>query len=118
MSWLLKSWSWLRLNWKWVIFPVGVALFLASYYTRKKPEVITPETVGASAAEIEAKAKAEAEAKAAKEELDRKIKEVTDRHAEVISKLTDEQQAKLTELKEDPDKLNEFLLGVGREIRG
>ena len=117
--WLIAAWKWFKKYWMWLLFPVGVLVFIVGRLTAKgPPTIIAPEVVGAE--EERRRAREEADRKAFEAERDRQIKldKVRERHDELIKDLTDEQQEKVKELEEDPDKLNEFLLDVGRAVRG
>jgi hypothetical protein len=113
-----KVWAWLKANWKWLLFPVGLLVLGYELYARRKPDVISPGSVAAAAAaakaqELAAKKAAEAEAARAK-----RVEELKKVHDDTIQKLTDEQKAHVEELVDDPAKLNEYLLDVGKQIRG
>ena len=114
---MLKVWVWLKANWKWLLFPVGLLLFLAGWVFRPKTVVVDSVLHDAALAEDKAKAEADkknAEALAAKEVAVQKIQED---HAATIQKLTDEQKSKVTELRDDPEALAQYLLNVGNQIR-
>jgi hypothetical protein len=116
--WSFTALPWLKKNWRWLVLPVGIALFLAGYLIRKKPKVLAPEMVGASEVERNATDDAAAAVAAAVKEKDERLAEIEKEHAATLEKLTDGQRAKVKELHEDPEKLNDFLLHIGRDIRG
>lgn len=112
---LKKVWEWLKRNWKYILFPVGILLALFAY--RRRPDVIAPRLLEAEEARKKAAEEAEKKIQKAREERDKRIEEIEKEHSSTVSKLTDEQRSRLEELREDPDELNSFLLGVGKEIR-
>ena len=114
-TFLQKAWTWLKKYWVWIVFPVGLLLLLSkrktivnvldsqlSQHDRFKDEI--DEEAARQLEELERKKKIEIE------ELDRKYLELWD-------KLTVEQREKADSLKQNPDKLNEFLLEVGKSVR-
>lgn len=113
-----KVWEWLKRNWKWLLFPIALLVFLVGWAIKKRPEVIAPGSTAANAAAQRAKELADQKAKEAEAAKQKRIEELKKEHDAVIQKLTDEQKAKVDELVDDPDKLNEFLLSVGKQIRG
>lgn len=116
---LLLVWNWVKRYWKWLLFPIGILLFLLGRFTIKKPTpVIAPELVRASEEEKKAREEAEKRALAAELERERKLLEINAKHEETLKKMTDEQKHKAKELEAQPEKLNEFLLEVGKQIRG
>lgn len=113
-----KVWSWVKKNWKWLLLPIGVVIFIIGRITAKRNfKVVNPELHEADKKKREAQEQADREAQEATKERDEKVSELKKEHAETIKKLTDEQKKRAEELK-DPDELNEFLLEVGKEIRG
>ena len=118
MSVWVKVWTWLKANWKWLLFPVGILLFLAGWLLRPKTVVVDSALHNAALAEDKAKAEADkknAEALAVK---DAAVQKIEAEHQATIKQLTDEQKSKVTELRDDPDALNQYLLDVGNQIRG
>jgi predicted negative regulator of RcsB-dependent stress response len=110
--------SWLKKNWKWLLFPIGVALYVVGYFSRTKLNVVPSEVAGAAVVKDDADSKAEAAKVKAEEVRLEELVKVEKDHAATIDKLTDDQKEKAKELKGDPAKLNEFLLGIGKDIRG
>ena len=115
--WKFKAWPWLRKHWWQVlIFPVGLtALYLAF---RRRQEVVAPELVGAAEVQRQAEDEAEEARGAAETKRSSDIERIEEEHQETIDGLNEEQKARLEVLREDPDELNDFLLRVGRDVRG
>jgi biopolymer transport protein ExbB/TolQ len=112
------TWAWLKKYWMWLILPVGVLVYLFGKMSGAKSlEVVTPELVGASETKDSADEKAKEERAKAKEKLERIKEEALREHTETIEKLNEEQREHADELVGDPDKLNDFLLEVGRSMR-
>ena len=120
MSWLGKAWTWLKENWKAVLLAVGtLGIGLLIGKTLRKPqEVVNPELVGAEKAKREAQAEEDRKCLEAAEERAERLVEVEKKHADTIKALTDGQCSEVEGLKDDPTRLNEYLIGVGRDIRG
>jgi hypothetical protein len=118
MTWLtLKAWPWFKKYWKWFLFPIGIIIYIVGYSTHKKSMVVAPSLLGAAEDKLKAEEKAREETTEAKEKRDEALAAVEKEHAETVAKLTDEQRAKMESLRKEPDKLNEFLVGVGKSIR-
>jgi hypothetical protein len=116
--WTLKALPWLKRNWKWLLFPIGIIAFIGGFLLRRRrPDVVAPELVGAAETALKANDKAEEEREEAREEKDEKIAEIEKEHATTVAKLTRKQRDDVEELKDDPDKLNDYLLDVGKDIR-
>lgn len=111
----IVAWEWLKKNWKWVLFPVGILLAILGF--RRKPDVLAPSLVEADGVLEREDTKADIVKAQALADRDKKITEVTQKHDAVISKLTEEQRKEADSLQEDPEKLNAFLLDVGRDQR-
>lgn len=117
--WFTLIWKWLKKYWKWLLFPVGIALFiLGRITTRKPPNVIAPELIEADRQRRRLQEEADRKVFEAALERERKLDELRKEHEAVLRELTDEQREKVKELEADPEKLNDFLLDVGRQIRG
>lgn len=119
MIWLPLAWAWLKKNWKVVllgVFTFGVS-FLIGRALRKPTKVVAPALVGAAEVKEEAEGKAEKQLEEAAGERDKAVAKVELEHKATIEKLTKEQEEKLPELRGDPEKLNSFLLDVGKEMR-
>jgi hypothetical protein len=120
MIWLKAAWAWLKANWKAVLLGIGTLGLglLVGKALRKPQKVVNPELVGADKIKREAQVEEDkARLKASKERAER-LTEVEKEHADTIKGLTDKQRSEADELKDDPIKLNEYLLGVGKDIRG
>lgn len=111
----IVAWEWLKKNWHWVLFPVGILLVVLGY--RRKAPVVAPALVGADEVQEREDTKADAVKAQALADRDKKIAEVTQQHSAVIAQLTDTQRKEADSLQEDPEKLNAFLLDVGRDMR-
>lgn len=116
--WTLKAWPWLVANWKWLLFPIGIIVFILGYSVRKRPEVLAPELLEHAKETSKIEKRTAGQIVEAKEERDRKIKEIEKEHANTVAKLTRKQRDELEGLREDPDKLADFLKQVGKDIRG
>lgn len=115
--WSDKAKPWLKRNWKWIILPVGILMAIVSMPRRRKLQA-SSELLGAAKVEREAEAVADAAVEKAKAEKEVALQAIEEDHAKVIEELTDEQRGQVEELREDPEKLNSFLMGVGKDIRG
>lgn len=116
MAFLKKAWEWLKRNWMWVLLPVGILLLLLGI--KPRPKVVGSQLHGAADAANKARAEAERKAAEAQAARDAEVKRIEAEHAESIKKLTDAQKKTVEELRTDPEKLNEYLLNVGKQIRG
>jgi hypothetical protein len=120
MTWLAKAWAWLKANWKAVLLGIatlGIGLVVGKAL-RKPQKVVNPELVGADKAKRSIQEEEDARILKATEERAERLGEVEKEHAETIKALTDKQRSEADEFKDDPVKLNEYLLGVGKDIRG
>lgn len=116
--WLLTAWRWLKKYWMWLLFPVGIFVFIVGRLTaRRLPDVVAPEIVEAEENRRRAQEEADRQVEEAEAEREQKLDEIREEHAETVSKLTEAQKEKAAELVDDPEKLNEFLTNVGREVR-
>lgn len=120
MLFLRKVWGWLKKYWKYLLFPVGIVLGILGVLAKRKDlgDIVAPKEVETEEERDEANAEATRLSEQAKIVRDAKVEFLKREHAETIEELTDKQKAQVDELEEDPDALNEFLLGVGKEIRG
>jgi flagellar biosynthesis/type III secretory pathway M-ring protein FliF/YscJ len=116
MFWL-KIWAWLKKYWKWLLFPVGIVIGILSVIGRRRSPVVAPEVLEAEKARQEAEEAAQKKLDEADKIRREKVEFIRREHAETLKKLTDDQRSRVEELREDPDELNEFLRGVGEEIR-
>ena len=110
--------AWILRNWKWFAFPLGVLFWFAGKASAKTTvQVRSSEIEGHQALEWELAARTDDKVK----ELTEKKQEQTDiinQNFEQVSKRLDDAEARQAEaLKKDPEALNEFLKGVGREHR-
>jgi hypothetical protein len=115
----MAVWLWLKKNWKAVllgILTLGIGLLIGKAL-KKAPKVVAPELVGAGEVKVIAEEKAEEELEVAIEVRDKTVEEVEADHKATLSKLTKKQREELPKLREDPVKLNRFLLDVGKQIR-
>lgn len=109
------AWEWLKKNWHWVLFPIGIALAVFGF--RRKTPVVAPALVGADEVLDREDTKADLVKAQALADKDKQIAEITQKHDATIAKLTEEQRKEADSLQEDPEKLNAFLLNVGRDQR-
>mgnify|MGYP001244304738 FL=1 len=114
-----KAWEWLKKYWMWVLFPIGLLVLGAKGLAllKRPAPVLPPELVGASQTAESERRIAEQRAREAETARAQKITQVEAEHLDVIRKLDEEQYKKVEELRDDPDKLNEYLLQVGKDMR-
>jgi hypothetical protein len=117
---LHRVWAWLKKYWKYLLFPVGLILGAIAMFSgrREVGDVVAPGEVETEDERTKASDEAKAKAAAAAESKRKALEDIEREHFETLEKLTKDQRAQVKELREDPDKLNEFLLGVGKEVRG
>lgn len=116
---LCKIWGWLKKYWKWLLFPVGIVLGILALVNKDRiKDVVAPEAVKAEEDRIKHELEARKRAEQAEQERKAAVEELERRHADTLEKLTEGQKAQVEELRENPDKLNEFLIGVGKGVRG
>lgn len=118
-TFLLSLWAWLKKYWTWLLFPVGVIIYLIG---RSQGGVrVVPDREESDAAQ-RLKEKVEAEKQEVLNEVARERAERSEAiirgHQETIRSLTEAQKDEMSDLLRNPDELNEYLLRVGREIRG
>ncbi len=105
----MKKW------WRWLLAGAAVLLAFILGERLKKPVVVV-QGPSEKQKDIEEKTKQE-EAK-----LDQKAAEETqkilDQHKASVDALTDEQRKKVDEIKDDPQAVNQYLLDVGKDMRG
>lgn len=117
-GWLHRVWRWLKANWLWVFFPLTV-LWLALRVQRRDsylpddPSAPTPE-------ETQRQIKEEIDRKIEDLEKDKQeeVRRIVEAHDDAIEELTEEQQAEVSSLLSNPSALNDYLLDVGRKVRG
>lgn len=118
MEWLTtKAWPWLKKNWKWLLFPIGILVFIAGYTSKSRIGTVSSELLGAAEdkAVIEGRTAGQIiEEKAARDE---KIAKLEKEHSATVAKLTRAQRDQMQKIRNDPDKVNEFLKQVGKDIR-
>jgi hypothetical protein len=117
---LVRVWVWLKANWRWLLFPAGLLVFLAGWLTRSRstPVVVSPALQEAAQAAARAGEEADRQAAGAARVRDERVRQIEVEHAEALKKLTDAERAQVRELQDDPEKLNQFLVDVGRQTRG
>ena len=116
--WTLKAWPWLKKYWKWLLFPLGIIIFILGYSSRKKITVTSSELLGHAEEKKKLDDEAARQLGTARADRDVKLAGIQKEHEATVAKLTRKQRDEMEELREDPDKLNDFLLGVGKDIRG
>lgn len=94
-----------------------VALAGFIFLGRNKLQVVAPALEGADEKKAEIELDAANKIKAVDLDTAAHLQAITTEHAAVIEKLNEEQRAKVQEL-QDPEKLNSFLLEVGKQQRG
>lgn len=107
----------MKKNWKWILFPIGILLAMLTLGRRRKINVVAPELLGAADNKRKANEEAAEQLEGAQEDRLKRSAEIEKEHAMTMAKLTRDQRDKLEELREDPDELNSFLVGVGDDIR-
>lgn len=119
MAWYEKAWAWLKRNWKWILFPIGILTFLGKLLlSRKTTQVVSSELSGAADFQATVEQEAEVKATEAAKVRDSEVEEVVQKHEQEVQVLTNEQKAKVEELRSDPSALNSYLLDVGKQVRG
>lgn len=118
--WLYRAWVWLKNNWKTLLIGIstlGIGLLIGRAFKKTPTEVVAPELEGAEEERIRAQELEDAERDQAAVERIRRLKEIESEHSATLSGLTDLQRKAVAELKSDPEKLNDYLLKVGRDVR-
>lgn len=117
---MMKVWAWLKRYWKYLLFPVGILLGVLAMLNRRKNlgNIVPPLEVDTEPEREEANREAEEKARKAQVDKERRIEELKKEHAGTLRELTGQQRVRVDELKDDPDALNDYLLEVGRGIRG
>lgn len=120
IPWYLKAWGWLKRNWKWLILPVGIVLFLIGRFSKKTREfeVVSPALSGVDEKREKLMVDLTDDVEIVEKEKVEKLKKIDEEHAETVKKLTSDQKREADNLRDDPDELLEFLLGVGKDVRG
>lgn len=115
-----KAWAWLKAHWMWVLFPFGLAftIFEVMSKFKRSPDVVVPELVGAAKKAADEEAIAEQKMREAETKRSKSLSEIEAKHLDVIQKMNEEQYKKVEELRGEPDKLNEYLLEVSKEMHG
>jgi len=120
---LRNIWEWLKKYWRWLLFPVGIIssiiVFLLGRSSKQTTtQVVSPALVGAE--EVKAKAGLLAEQQAMEADLKRQqqLQALEQEHADLLKKLDNKQRSRVTELLDDPEALNAYLLQVSQDIRG
>lgn len=113
--WDTTAWPWIKANWQWIIFPVGILLFALKALSLIRPTVVTVDpTKDADArakAEAEARAKQLADERARLAEEQKQIADAAEKERQAREKA---QSAEVDALREDPEKLRQRMLEVGR----
>ncbi len=119
LLWLKAAWGWLKRNWKWLLFPVGFLLFLIGRFSKKTRtlEVVSSDLHEHDKTKDKIDEQLEKDVKKVETEKAEKIQEIEREHSEAIKKLTDEQKKEADGLRQDPDALARYLIGVGKDIR-
>lgn len=117
--WLTVAWLWVKRNWKWVVLPIGLLILLFRVLSAfKKP---TPIVDSALAEHQEEKEKIEAEADAARADAGRavagQLSGIEARHEASVGELNRGTVQEVEEVRGDPDKTNDFLKSVGKDMR-
>lgn len=116
--WLEKGWPWLKENW-WVLLILPVLAFVAlGMLVWNRPVVSIVEPL----AEADARARREAEARAAaleaeKVRLDAELSAIRKEHDSLQRHMEERLDARVEELRNDPNKLREAMLAAGRRTR-
>lgn len=119
--WGLVARPWLKKNWVWVLlFPVGLALLLLRLTSRsQKPvEVVTTSTMaGAAKVQEDAAEKAKVQKTAAKIVHEQRMEEIEAEYEADVEAIAKKQKKTVEEIQDDPAKVNDFLMGVGKDMR-
>jgi hypothetical protein len=114
VSRLRKAWVWFKKYWREFflgLFSLSLGFALLRW-NQERPELEPGEDPKKKPQEDEDKRVAKA-----KEVHTREIAEIEKKHAQKLQNLTDQQKADVETLKDDPDKLNAYLLSVGEGLR-
>lgn len=115
--WETKALPWLRKYWQWILLPIGLLMLVAKVLGGRRTSVVASELTGAAKTEHEVNEEAAAKVEEARAEKDEATTEAKEEHDQAIRVLTEEQQAKARELADDPTALNDYLKGVGKQVR-
>jgi hypothetical protein len=112
------AWAWLKLNWKWLLFPLGVLLYVVGRVSaRSNTTVVSPGLTEHEGVDEKLKAEAAQKKQAADNKAAEQLNGIeADRRA--VANAETERQLKAVEAAQgDPDKVNDLLKKVGKDIR-
>jgi len=116
--WMFLTKEWLKKYWKWLLLPLGVLLWLLGRATARKTVVVTS---GALAQADEAKTEIDAKAASRVREADGKeaaqLAGISAQHSAAVASETQRLVDAAEEAQGDPDKVNDLLRQVGKDMR-
>jgi hypothetical protein len=112
---LKAAWEWVKKHWELLGAAILVLLgFLLGVTVRKRPVVLE----GANPEKEDAEKKAQSDTRKAEQDAAEQKAEAKKQHDVDTAGLVTEVQQKTEEVRHDPQKTNEYLLNVGKDIRG
>lgn len=116
--WLKAAWEWLKKYWKWLLFPIGILAYLVGRASAKtNVTVVSPGLI--EHAEVEARLDAEAAEK--KQEADvaaaAQLNQVELTRRREVDAESNKQVAAAEAAQDDPQKVNDLLKQVGKDMR-
>ncbi len=118
-AWLKRAWLWVKTHWQWLVLPVGAVLWLLGRLTAgKKPVVVADgEIVGHDLVQASEDAKA-AQLVAQADALEQaKLQGIASGQSAAQSALVTQVKQEAAAVEADPEKVNELLLKVGKDMR-
>jgi hypothetical protein len=112
--WQLKAKPWLKRYWQYLLIPVGLILLAAR--SRKTPQVVTSEQVGAGEVGLQATRDYDNAAEKAAQEANANLLQEQMKRDAALSRI-DEDAKTIPELQRSPEKATDFLKDVGKKMR-
>jgi len=106
--------EWLKVQWKWVVAGLAVlGAFLLGVLLRRRPTPLPPVDETQKRVEEETEAKE----RVLEEKKNAEVESIEKARVETIKELTEEQKQRYEELKDKPDELSGWLIGLGQKNR-
>jgi hypothetical protein len=115
--WEQQALPWLKKYGPWIIFPLGLLLLAVKVLAGTRTQVVSSGFSEAAAASADADEEATQKIEASTAHRDKSVAEIHEVYTKATGALVAKQTAGVTELLEDPEDLNKFLLDVGRQVR-